>query len=110
MAAGPTAGKPAHETMTVRNSTTYGHHVPPIASASPAEPAPFALFSGKASIRAPRHCGHHPPEGDSGRHGYSSRIIGATANCRTDVSRLPRVMVASVITSEAGSTELTTNG
>jgi hypothetical protein len=30
MAAGPTAGKPAHETVTVRNSTTYGHHVLPI--------------------------------------------------------------------------------
>jgi hypothetical protein len=34
------------------------------------------------------------------RQGYSSKIIGATASCRTDVSRLPRVMVASVITSE----------
>src|SRR5690242_9199831 len=41
MAAGPTAGKPAHETMTVRNSTTYGHHVLPIGFCSPAEPAQF---------------------------------------------------------------------
>ena len=38
MAAGPRAGTPAHEAVTVRNSTTYGHHVLPIGLCLTCEP------------------------------------------------------------------------
>src|SRR5215470_7188643 len=66
MAAGPTAGRPAHERVTVMNSTTYGHHVPPIGLCLTRRTGTvnFARTSGKTSIRALRDSGQHPPEGD----------------------------------------------